>query len=326
MSWPRWIEELRQRYLANEASVFLLTGQVEGLRWYLDGESLDCVGVLRAFLAPTREVLGILRTQPEPSGMEFAGIADRVQFENLVKSAEMLRGKVDIYQESDPYQAMSKIWRALSTTGTDQAYIIRDIDALLPAQRQHIEPLPGAPPLPEWPTNAALRASNNIVLLLTADPATVRADLVEAATQIVVDDVIEPQETLVPAVRATPSSEELRPQLVAHLNAALAAHPVAHRAGQLPVMDAVARAIADHVRGVWGPLSFSLGEDDALVVDGPRADRFKAAWRGDIALSAAAGMILGGIEGPVTEDAPPALDETGLVALMSRIRSFIERQ
>ncbi len=50
MGWPDWIEELKERYLADEASVFLLYGDVTGDRWQVDalhGEFEHAANLLR---------------------------------------------------------------------------------------------------------------------------------------------------------------------------------------------------------------------------------------------------------------------------------------
>ena len=41
--WPDWIEELKRRYLAEEASVFLLHGAVDVVAWPYEDELLDAL-------------------------------------------------------------------------------------------------------------------------------------------------------------------------------------------------------------------------------------------------------------------------------------------
>jgi hypothetical protein len=184
MGWPGWIEELRTRFLADEASAFLVHGDVTGKVWDIDGEALDAVEVLIRFLRPTRPVIGILRPHPPPSRLEFADFTDRSKFENLVRAFEAVEGRTDHLGEQDPEQALGRIWRALSTAGTDQAYLVTGTERLVPSHRKRVDPIPGAPDLFAWPHHATLRRSNNVLVFLTADPSTVRAELRAAATEI----------------------------------------------------------------------------------------------------------------------------------------------
>ncbi len=189
MAWPEWIEELKERYLADEASAFLLYGNVTGTTWRVGDQDLDCVGVLRAFLTPTRQVVGVLHPWPPPSRLEFAGIADRTTFENLVKAYELVEGRTDALTESTPEHAIARIWRALGTAGTPR---------ILPGHRKRIEPLPGAPSLFEWPSHPRLRRSNNLLVFLTHDRDAVRTELATATCAIHVDvEAIEPIEQVV---------------------------------------------------------------------------------------------------------------------------------
>jgi hypothetical protein len=182
MGWPGWIEELRSRFLADEASVFLVHGEVDDKVWDVDGESLDAVGVLVRFLRPTRPVIGILRPHPPPSRLEFADFTDRSKFDNLVRAYEAVEGRTDHLGEQEPDQALGKIWRALSTAGTDQAYLVTNTERLVPGHRKRVDPIPGAPDLFAWPRHPALRKSNNVIVFLTEDPSTVRSELRDAAT------------------------------------------------------------------------------------------------------------------------------------------------
>ena len=40
MTWPQWIEELKERYLADAGNVFLLVGPAQAKRWTVEGETL----------------------------------------------------------------------------------------------------------------------------------------------------------------------------------------------------------------------------------------------------------------------------------------------
>lgn len=334
MSWPHWIEDLKERYLADEGNAFLLHGDGLSLGWTVEGEATDTVGVLVRFLRRTRPVVGVLRPAPPPSRLEFADLGDRQRFENLVRAQEVVEGLLEPLSEAVPEQALGRIWRALGTRGTDQAWIVLDAARLLPAHRKRVEPIPGAPPLADWSASARLRGSNHLLILLAPsieaiDPAVARA-LVPVRVGAAPD---EPHEVAValahlehdvpapppaPAGR-TPPPDDLGPALQRALVHALVVHPEEHRPAKLPVMQAVAEVVAARRPDRWGALGFALAEDGEVVVDGPGAADFLAAWRGDIALDAAAGMILKALPSGFSEQAPPPLDPTGLAALTRRV-------
>jgi len=202
MPWPAWIDELKDRYLADEANVFVLHGAVASTTFAVEEELLDCVGVLQRFLARTRPIIGVLRPWPLPSRIEFAGIMDRTRFENLIKAHDFVEGRVDALQETDPAEALARIWRALDTTGTDQAYLVTDAHRIAPGHRKRVDPIPGAPGFLEWPTHPMLRASNNLIVLLVEDPDQLRSELLEGSALV---EATEPEPPSSPDLTSTPS-------------------------------------------------------------------------------------------------------------------------
>lgn len=324
MSWPAWIDELRERYLADEASVFVVDGVTDG------GPARQLV----QFLKRTREVVGVLRPAPLPSRLEFADFTDRTSFERLVKAADVLAGGPLAVSEADPSGALARIWRALSTSGVDQGWIVTDTERLVPAPRKRVDPIPGSPDLFAWPTHPVLRRSNNVVVFLANDAANVRHELLQGAALISIRgrtgaepatteaaaeaEPLDAVEAPAPPPRGV-DEEALRAELEAALVSALVAHPEEHRPSRLPVMEAVARVVAARRPDRWGPLAFSLDPEGAPLVQGQGADAFLAAWRGDIALDASAGMLLRELRGGFSEQAPPPLDPTALGALVRRV-------
>ncbi|MCB9794881.1 MAG: hypothetical protein H6741_19420 [Alphaproteobacteria bacterium] len=175
-TWPDWIEELKRRYLADEASVFLLHGAVEGATWDVDGEPLDCAGVLRAFLSQSREIVGIY--DPD-AGLDFAAVTDRGAFNRLIEARNVLDGKRRRNLGRTPEEVLAQIYLALTTAGPAQGWVIRKTEKLVRANRKHLPPLAdGAPHIAAWATHRSVRASNNVVVLLAPGVSSVRADLV----------------------------------------------------------------------------------------------------------------------------------------------------
>ena len=352
MAWPEWIEELKRRYLADEANVFVLYGDIASATFDIDGERLGCVEVLRRFLSRSRPIVGVFRPWPHPSRLEFVGVHDRNRFENLVKAHDLLEGRTDALRETHPPEALARIWRALHTTGTDQAYVLLDAERLLPSHRRSVTPIPGAPSLAEWPMDSALRKSNNLIVLLTESENLVRPAFLDVTARIRVrapdaDDTLEEVETgpsvtperpepppppatpvraPVPSIPPDgPDVDDVRRDLEPTLLRTVLTHPVKHRAARLPVMDAVAQVIAHHRPAVWGTLVLGLDEEGEIEISGTGARRFLEAWRSDIALDAAAGMLLNNLDGTYTDQQPPPLDNTAVTALCKRIVKVIQR-
>ncbi|HHO51549.1 MAG TPA: hypothetical protein ENK18_11915 [Deltaproteobacteria bacterium] len=388
MVWPDWIEELKERYLADEGNVFVLHGDVQGVTFEADGAQLDCVGVLRRFLARTRPIVGVLRPWPSPSRLEFAGIADRTLFENLIKAHELVEGRVDALKETTPNEALARIWKALSTQGTAQAYLVTESERLIPGHRRRVDPVPGAPFLLDWPRQQRLLQSNNIVIFLTRKLDAIRAELVDSSVIVAVapsrrvpmaeaagggalhggalhadplvpadvpspplDDPLAPVPAIeapaieapaieapaieAPAIEVPPplpaaggpeiDLDAIRRDLEVALVRTILEHPEAHRPARLPVMAAVSEVVAHNRPDVWGLLTFGLDDEAEVVVQGSGADRFLQAWRQDIALDAAAGMLMRSIEGSFSEQSPPPLEQPAVTALAKRIAKLLER-
>lgn len=299
MGWPSWVDEIARRYLADEASVFVVYGDVTARQWSADdvAEPLDAAKLLVRFLRRSREVVAVLHPGPPPARLEFAEYTDRARFETLVRAADVLAGKALALNETDPMHCLGRIWRALSTHGTAQGYVVADTERLLPAAKKWLDPVPGAPELKDWAAAPQLRRSNNLVIFLCRSLDGVRADFLagpvatvalragdadqpegpraatpttpatepdepsqaEAPAEGVVGDV---PVALAPAPEGPPASEPQGPTLHDELEAALVeclgVHGEESRPARVPVMDAVARVIAARDPGRFGALAFSF--------------------------------------------------------------------
>jgi len=353
MTWPTWIEEIKTRYLADEASVFLLHGAVRGTRWEVEGEALDCTELLVKFLGRTRPVVGVIT---EAEGLAFSGIGDRGKFDRLVAAVELVGGKLTPLSDKDPNQALGRVWMALASTGSDQGYILADIEKVLPGHRKRVEDLgAGAPALWDWCDHKRVRASNNVIFLLTPSLEAVRQELVATASIIAVGEPPALAEAGTEAVAASdpvvvaqadaeaeieaflasrsphvdtdkPVEEQAADGLKDALQATLAAHPVTTWEQRLPVMDAVARILAEKLPLEIGVLSLTLDEEGQVVAEGKGGAWFLERWGADIALDAAAGMLLNELKVPEDADfidAPEEMSATALKALNRRIDKIV---
>ncbi len=354
MTWPSWIDEIKNRYLADQASVFLLHGAVRGTRWDVGGEALDCSELLVKFLGRTRQVVGVI-TQAD--GLTFSGIGDEGQFDRLVAAVELVGRAAIPLSNADVNQALGRVWLALGSTGSDQAYILADVERVLPGHRKRVEDLgAGAPPLWDWCLHKRVRESNNIVLLLAPNLDGVRQEFIATASIIEVrkpptlaevgtealaaaDPVVAARagaEQEIEAFLASRSThtDTTQPPEVAAVNgledallATLTAHPVTTWEQRLPVMDAVARLLSDRIPERVGAIDFTLDDEGQVVATGKGADWFLERWGSDIALDAAAGMLLKELtipDGAEFIEAPTALSETAIKALTRRIDKLVD--
>lgn len=189
MSWPSWIEELKTRYLADEANLFVLHGApVREGRYAVNGKIVGAAEVLRAFLSQSRDIVGVF--DPDPSDgklspelrrpkLDFAGV-DLGAFRRLV-DVRVTLDAIRAQRRTDTIEgAFGVMWLALTTTGADQAYILTKVETFAGARRKRLPPFEhDAPPLTEWAS--ALSGTNNVIVILCEDPASLRPELQECA-------------------------------------------------------------------------------------------------------------------------------------------------
>ncbi len=90
---PDWANQLRNRYLAGEASIFLLHGNVRDLHLWIDeaGEHhfLDLRGFLEAFLARSRDIIAYYNVS---QGLCFTKAEHRRRYQRVIDARRMLLG------------------------------------------------------------------------------------------------------------------------------------------------------------------------------------------------------------------------------------------
>ena len=328
--WPPFIETLKTRFLADEASLFLLHGAVED-PFDIDGNTWTAGALVAELLAATRDVVGVVA----PEGLRFPNFEDLGRFERALKSAQVMTGTHFTVDRKVRAEVIGEVWLAMDTATTTQAWLFPAIEALYPAKRNRLEVLGGnAPHLWGWADHVRLRRSNHIVVCFTHDLSLVRPELVEAASCIeVVGPALAPDTLDVaydeaevealspppPMAAPAPPPADLRATLEAALAAAFTRHPEEDRPSGVPVMEAVARVVARFDPALGDDITLSLSEEGEVVGTGQGAEDFLQRWRADIALSASAGMITSEL------GADLAIDATGLGALTRRVQRWIDR-
>lgn len=221
MTWPQWIETLKERYLAEQASVFVLHGAVRSGRWSYAGEAVDCPELLRRFLERSRDMVGLLDWETASvelrPRLRFPGIEDRGRFARHLGARMVLDGVSESLQPTTAEKALGLIWMALDTPGASQGWILTQSQRLAHARkRQSVQTGLNGPALETWATAPWLRESNNVVVLLVEDLAELSPDLVAQCSVIQV-----PESAL--AAPAPAVSEPTADDAMAEIEAALSA-------------------------------------------------------------------------------------------------------
>jgi len=385
--WPDWIEELKQRYLAEAGSVFLLHGPGVGVaRWPYEDELLDAGRLVARFLTQSRDI--VVLYDPKVGRLGWGGIEDLGRFKRHTEAALTLNQQ-SRPDHRVPENALGLFWLAMHTPGANQAVVLYHAEQLAPRRRSVPEPLAlDAPPLEDWNRDAALRESDNVVILLTTELAEVRDEVLDNCVQIELpappkpkpvmapdelslqrtapadaeaevdaalnaasdpgaEDQPEPlamaraeaevdssEESVPPATESEPEGPPKPPAEAANIGLlveqALEAAVIRHADGppwtdHHPAKEAVAEvmhALAPHRVGV---LRFTEA-DGQLLAEGKGAEWFDGWWATDIAVEAACGMALNGLEKPVggfSEEQPPRFAEPALRALARRIEKAL---
>ena len=401
--WPDWIEELKRRYMAEEASVFLLHGAVDVVAWPYEDELLDAGRLVARFLTASRDI--VVLYDPDSGRLGWGGIEDSGRFTRHTETALVLdrtSGRPDLRKAEG---ALGLFWLSMHNPGPNQAFILYRTEKVCPARRSALPALElDAPPLAEWNAAPSLRETDNVVILLTTELDEVRDDLRDSVAVIEVPSPPKPKPVLAPEVEEDPlslrrqpaSDSEAQAAAEAEIEAALsaAAEPevevpevddselgasevdasevdapevapapespadaapvpepssvpqptglmveealvqavIRHGAdgppwpGHLPAKEAVAEVLHALAPERFGALRVEVVEDQAIAV-GDGADDFNGWWAGDIAVDAACGMALSGLEKPPggwSEAQPPRFPKAALRALSRRIEKALK--
>lgn len=327
MGWPPWIDAIRDRYLADEGNVFLLTGAV-GEAWPMGDEPLGAVELLARMLSPTRPIVGVLRPG-EP--IVFPNLGDELRFERTLSAREVVTGQRLRRRAVDLGQRLDLIHASLQSPGLDQAWIFVEADRLFPPRRSlagHV-----APALPDWAES--LRRTNHLLVLLAPSAEAVSPELARVAVHVHIEPPpTEPEahsvaETPVelPAAPlheptddpALPSADELAEELEAAIQLTLPAHPMSTWDSRLPVIEAAAIVVQTHAPSM-APLALALDDEGRVKALTPQTELFLSRWQNDVALDAAAGMLLREIvHRDESGEGPVELHPTALRALARRL-------
>jgi transitional endoplasmic reticulum ATPase len=170
LALPGWAAELRDRYLAGEASLFLVHGNTRDLYPWTEGEAveyLDLRSFLLRFMSRSKD---IVLTYNLSEGVAFAEASMRGRFKSAVNARRQLKGQslVDSIPHS-PGEVLPLI-ETLVTVPTHRAAVIVDyVEMIVPmgdiafmsdADKANLVALQ------RWVTDPELTGSDNLVILV----------------------------------------------------------------------------------------------------------------------------------------------------------------
>ncbi|MCO4747986.1 MAG: ATP-binding protein [Proteobacteria bacterium] len=171
LTLPGWADELRTRYLAGEASLFLVHGNVRDLVPWTVGDTTEWVDLrtfLERFLSRTREVVA---TYDVSQGMTFPSRKHQRRFETVIDAARALRGepKLDFLPRT-PSQAIPVV-EQLITNPTVPCGVVIDFFEMI-ATRGDVsfmstDDRANLVSLQRWSSDPSFLMTDNLVILVS---------------------------------------------------------------------------------------------------------------------------------------------------------------
>jgi transitional endoplasmic reticulum ATPase len=169
---PPWANELRDRYLAGEASMFLLHGNVRDLfAWPgADGEVewLPLGRFLESFLSRTKEIVVAYNCS---EGLEFASPGMNPRFARAINARRTLEGRETLKELPRTANKVLPLLEDLVTDQTQSAAVVLDyVETIVPSGElsfMNEADKANFVTLQRWASDPALLQSDNLVILIT---------------------------------------------------------------------------------------------------------------------------------------------------------------
>ncbi len=167
---PKWAQELKDRYLSGEASMFMVHGNVRDLMAWDDGEQLRYVGIrtfLERFLGRSKEIVIYYNCS---EGFEFPDRAHKARFLRAVNARRVLDGEDELFGlPRAPSEALPVV-EDLVTDAAQRAGVIVDyVETIVPMGDLAFMSDPDKAnlvALQRWATDPGLLNSDNLVILI----------------------------------------------------------------------------------------------------------------------------------------------------------------
>lgn len=169
---PAWAEQLRTRYLAGEASLFLVHGNVRDLQaWTGEDGAVEWVDIrtfLVRFLERTRD---LVVTYNVSQGLGFGAKGQKSLFRSIVDAQRMLRGEERLTGLPSSATEVIPVIEALLTDPTHSSAVVMDYFEMIapngdPSFMVH-EDKANLVSLQRWSTDPAFLSTDNLAILIT---------------------------------------------------------------------------------------------------------------------------------------------------------------
>ena len=228
MTLPAWATELRNRYLAGEASLFLIHGNVRDLHaWTVDGETtyVDIRGFLEEFLRRTRDVVAYHNVS---QGMQFGEAGHRRLFKSIVDGKRMARGESKLDTLPATATGAIPVFEDLITEPNHSSAVIMDFFEMIAPNADVAfmvhEDKANLVSLQRWSSDPAFLATDNLVILVTEHLSDISRRIVAspqlATIHLNFPDVTE-REAFIAAQDLTEVNSDLEPAMIAKVTAGL---------------------------------------------------------------------------------------------------------
>jgi len=169
--WPLWSDELKARYLAGEASAFLLHGNIRDLFWFPEqggGQWLDLPSFLRRFFLRSKDLVG---TYNLSQGLSFENKGQEKAFKLAVNAQRVLNGEASLAElPRFPNEAVPVIEQLITSSAQRSAIIMDFFETVAPRgdlSFMSVEDRANLVAMQRWSTDPAFLATDNVVVLLT---------------------------------------------------------------------------------------------------------------------------------------------------------------
>ncbi len=225
---PSWAADLRNRYLAGEASLFLLHGNVRDLQGLRDGDSVEYIDLrtfLERFLDRTRDVVAYHNVS---QGLQFADPAHGRLFRSIVDGRRLMRGQDKLGPLPASATDAVPVIEDLITDPAHPSAVIMDYFEMIapnadPAFMVH-EDKANLVSLQRWSTDPAFLATDNLVILVTEHLADLSRRITASpqlsAIQVPFPD-LEDRERFIADQDLTDVTLDMEPEVLAKMTAGL---------------------------------------------------------------------------------------------------------
>ena len=199
-AWPSWAEELRDRYLSGEASMFLLHGNVRDIYAWppaKEGDEVEYINLrdfLERFLARSKEIVAYYNVS---EGIVLPSPAMNRRFRTVVNARRALEGDPPLDAWPRRTSEVLPLLESLVTDPAQRAAIVLDfVETIVPMGDMSFMgegDKANLVALQRWSSDPALLQSDNLVILVSENLSDVHRRVV-ASTQLAPVNVHLPEE------------------------------------------------------------------------------------------------------------------------------------